>query len=41
MKNTRNLEEIDRRLRENARTPEEWHEMYPGVVPPPGEDTAR
>lgn len=27
--------------RENARTPEEWHEMYPGVVPAPGEDTAR
>ncbi len=35
-----NAEEIDRHLRENARTPEEWHEIYPGVVPAPGEDTA-
>ena len=34
-------EEIDRHVRENARTPEEWHEIYPGLVPPPGEDTAR
>ncbi len=34
-------EEIDRRVRENARTPEEWHEIYPGLVPPPSEDTAR
>ena len=34
-------EEIDRHVRENARTPEEWHEIYPGLVPPPGEDTVR
>jgi uncharacterized protein (DUF433 family) len=34
-------EEIDRLVRENARPPEEWHEMYPGVAPAPGEDTAR
>ncbi len=33
-------EEIDRHVRENARTPEEWHEMYPGVIPAPEEDTA-
>ena len=34
-------EEIDWHIRENDRTPEEWHRMYPGVIPPPGEDTAR
>jgi uncharacterized protein (DUF433 family) len=34
-------EEIDWHVRENARTPEEWHEIYPGLVPPPGEDTVR
>ena len=34
-------EEIDRLVRENDRTPEEWHKMYPGVVPEPGEDVAR
>lgn len=28
-------EEIDWHIRENARTPREWHGMYPGVVPPP------
>lgn len=33
--------EIDLHLRENARTPEEWQRMCPGVVPSPGEDTAR
>ena len=33
-------EEIERHVRENDRTPEEWHRMYPGVIPPPGEDTA-
>ncbi|MDQ3251060.1 MAG: hypothetical protein M3P86_01985 [Actinomycetota bacterium] len=33
-------EEIDRHLQENDRTPEEWHEMYPGVIPPPGTETA-
>ncbi len=33
-------EEIDWHIRENDRTPEEWHRMYPGVIPPPGEDTA-
>lgn len=26
--------EIDEALEENARTPEEWHELYPAVVPP-------
>ncbi len=34
-------EDIDWHIRENDRTPEEWHRMYPGVIPPPGEDTAR
>jgi hypothetical protein len=34
-------EEIDWHIRENDRTPEEWHRMYPGVIPPPGEDAAR
>lgn len=34
-------EEIDRHLRENARTPEEWDEIYPGLIPPPDEETAR
>lgn len=28
-------EEIEWHVRENDRTPEEWHEMYPGVVAPP------
>ncbi len=32
--------EIDWHVRENDRSPEEWHRMYPGVIPPPGEDTA-
>lgn len=27
--------EIDQALEENDRTPEEWHELYPSVVPPP------
>ena len=27
--------EIDEALEENARTPEEWHELYPAVLPPP------
>lgn len=27
--------EIDEALEENARTPEEWHELYPAIVPPP------
>lgn len=27
--------EIDEALEENARTPEEWHELYPAVIPPP------
>ncbi len=27
--------EIDEALEENARTPKEWHELYPAVVPPP------
>ncbi len=27
--------EIDEALEENARTPEEWYELYPVVVPPP------
>jgi uncharacterized protein (DUF433 family) len=27
--------EIDEALEENARSPEEWHELYPAVVPPP------
>ena len=26
-------EEIDLAVRENARTPEEWEEIYPGLVP--------
>ena len=34
-------EEIDRHVRENARTSEEWEEIYPGLVAPPDEDTAR
>jgi uncharacterized protein (DUF433 family) len=34
-------EEIDRHVRENARTPEEWDEIYPGLIPPPDEETAR
>lgn len=29
--------EIDVALEENARAPEEWHELYPAVVPPPPE----
>lgn len=33
-------EEIDWRVEENDRTPEEWHRLYPGVAPPPGEDVA-
>ncbi len=34
-------EEIDEALEENARTPEEWHRLYPSIIPPPppGEDT--
>ena len=27
--------EIDQALEENDRTPEEWHELYPYIVPPP------
>ncbi len=27
--------EIDEALEENARTPEEWHELYPAIVPAP------
>ena len=27
--------EIDEALEENARTPEEWHELYPSILPPP------
>ena len=27
--------EIDAALEENDRTPEEWHELYPSIVPPP------
>jgi uncharacterized protein (DUF433 family) len=34
-------EEIDRHVRENVRTPEEWDEIYPGLIPPPDEETAR
>ena len=34
-------EEIDRHVRENARTPEQWDEIYPGLIPPPDEETAR
>ena len=34
-------EEIGWHVRENARTPEEWDEIYPGLIPPPDEDTAR
>jgi hypothetical protein len=26
--------EIDQALEENDRTPEEWHELYPAIVPP-------
>ena len=26
---------IDRHLRQNARTPREWYELYPGIAPPP------
>ncbi len=28
-------QEIDEALEENARSPEEWHELYPSVVPSP------
>lgn len=28
-------EEIDWHIRENDRTPQEWHEVYPAIVPPP------
>lgn len=31
-------EEIDWRIEENSRSPEEWHRLYPGVVPPPPEE---
>lgn len=31
-------EEIDWRLQENARTPEEWHGLYPGIAPPPPDE---
>ncbi|MBX6764410.1 MAG: hypothetical protein IRY88_12125 [Rubrobacteraceae bacterium] len=27
--------EIEEALEENARTPEEWHELSPSVIPPP------
>lgn len=27
--------EIEEALKENARTPEEWHELYPAIIPPP------
>jgi hypothetical protein len=27
--------EIDEALEENVRTPEEWHELYPAILPPP------
>jgi uncharacterized protein (DUF433 family) len=27
--------EIEQALEENDRTPEEWHELYPYIVPPP------
>jgi len=27
--------EIDEALEENARSPEEWHELYPSVIPSP------
>ena len=27
--------EIDEALEENARTPEEWHKLYPSILPPP------
>jgi uncharacterized protein (DUF433 family) len=33
-------EEIDWHVWENDRAPDEWHRMYPGVIPPPAEDTA-
>jgi uncharacterized protein (DUF433 family) len=32
--------EIDRHVRENDHAPEEWQRVYPGVVPPPGENAA-
>ncbi len=31
-------EEIDWHIEENSRTPEEWHRLYPGIVPPPKAD---
>ena len=30
-------DEVDWHIEENSRTPEEWHELYPGVLPPPEE----
>lgn len=32
--------EVEEALEENARTPEEWHELYPSVIPPPPEGTS-
>lgn len=34
-------EEIDRHVRENVRTPQEWDEIYPGLISPPDENIAR
>lgn len=32
--------EVDEALEENARSPEEWHELYPAVVPSPPQEHA-
>jgi hypothetical protein len=34
-------EEIEWHVRENDRSTGEWSGLYPGVIPPPGEDSAR
>ena len=31
-------DEIDWHIEENSRTPEEWHRLYPGILPPPPEE---
>ena len=30
-------DEVDWHIEENSRTPEEWHKLYPGILPPPEE----
>jgi hypothetical protein len=30
-------DEVDWHIEENSRTPDEWHKLYPGILPPPEE----